>query len=48
MGVHVLRADDAADVAPAFEAGLGMAFHGGAAVAVLISQRLLGAKSFSK
>ena len=48
MGVHVLRADNVADVAPAVEAGLGMAFNGGGAVAVLLSQRLLGAKSFSK
>ncbi len=48
MGVHVLRADSVPDVAPAVEAGLGMAFNGGAAVAVLLSQRLIGAKSFSK
>lgn len=48
MGVHVIRAETAADVAPAIEAGLRMAFNGGAAVAVLLAQRLIGAKSFSK
>ncbi|MEZ5925254.1 MAG: thiamine pyrophosphate-binding protein [Hyphomicrobiaceae bacterium] len=48
MGVHVLRADRAEDVAPVVEAGLRMAFAGGAAVAVLLSQRLIGAKSFVK
>jgi sulfopyruvate decarboxylase TPP-binding subunit len=46
MGVIVLRADDPADVIPTATAGLTMAFQSGAAVAVLLGQRLIGAKKF--
>lgn len=44
----VLRADDAARVRETVEAGAKLAFFGGKAVAVLISQRVIGAKSFGK
>jgi sulfopyruvate decarboxylase alpha subunit len=44
----VLRAEAAADVAPTVEAAAGLAFNGQRAVAVLLSQRLIGSKSFAK
>ena len=44
----VLRADAAADVVPTVEAAAGLAFNGQRAVAVLLSQRLIGSKSFAK
>ena len=44
----VLRVDAAADVVPTFEAAAGLAFNGQRAVAVLLSQRLIGSKSFAK
>jgi sulfopyruvate decarboxylase TPP-binding subunit len=46
MDVNVLRADAPADVAPALQAACRMAFEGGSAMAVLLSQRLIGAKVF--
>ena len=46
LGVRVLEVDTEADAAEAIEAGLKMAFVSNAAVAVLIGQRLIGAKSF--
>jgi hypothetical protein len=46
MGVDVVRADQPDDVLPVVDAALGMVDRGGRAVAVLLGQRLLGAKSF--
>ncbi len=46
MGVIVLRADLPADVIPTVSAALTMAFQSGQAVAVLLGQRLIGAKKF--
>ncbi len=44
MGVTVLRAEQAAEAAPAVEAAAAAAFDGDGAVAVLLSQRMLGRK----
>lgn len=46
MGVIVLWARSPEDVEPTIAAALTMAFQSGEAVAVLLSQRLLGAKKF--
>jgi sulfopyruvate decarboxylase alpha subunit len=46
MGVICLRIDRPADVIPTVNAALTMAFKSGQAVAVLLSQRLIGAKPF--
>jgi sulfopyruvate decarboxylase alpha subunit len=46
MGVIVLRADAPDDVIPTVQAALTMAFQSGEAVAVLLGQRLIGAKQF--
>lgn len=46
MGVIVLRAEAPDDVLPTIQAASTMAFQSGEAVAVLLSQRLLGAKKF--
>jgi sulfopyruvate decarboxylase alpha subunit len=46
MGVIVLRADKPDDVISTVEAALTMVFQSGNAVAVLLTQRLLGAKAF--
>lgn len=46
MGVECLRIDDEAAVEPTVEAALTMAFGAGRAVAVLLGQRLIGAKPF--
>src|SRR6266403_361889 len=46
MGVICLRADQPADVIPTTMAALTMAFQGGNGVAVLLTQKLLGAKAF--
>lgn len=46
MGVIVLEADTEADVAACTKAALTMAFQSEQAVAVLLSQRLIGAKAF--
>lgn len=46
MGVIVLRADRPDEVIPAVGAALTMVFQSGNAVAVLLTQKLLGAKAF--
>jgi len=46
MGVIVLRCDAPADVIPTVTAAITMAFQSGNAVAVLLGQRLIGAKAF--
>ena len=46
MGVICLRIDDPKEVLPTVGAALTMAFQGGNAVAVLLTQKLLGAKAF--
>jgi hypothetical protein len=46
MGVICLRADRPDDVVPTVRAALTMAFKSEQAVAVLLSQKLLGAKKF--
>jgi sulfopyruvate decarboxylase alpha subunit len=46
MGVIVQRAEAPDDVLPTIQAASTMAFQSGEAVAVLLSQRLLGAKKF--
>ncbi|WJR79142.1 phosphonopyruvate decarboxylase [Bradyrhizobium sp. NP1] len=46
MGVICLRAETPADVAPATTAALSMAFTAERPVAILLSQRLIGAKAF--
>src|SRR6202045_3893429 len=46
MGVIVLRIEEPADVVPTVGAALTMVFQGGNSVAVLLTQKLLGAKAF--
>jgi sulfopyruvate decarboxylase alpha subunit len=46
MGVITLRCDDVDDVLPTVEAAIGMVDRGGRSVAVLLGQRLIGAKKF--
>lgn len=46
MGVVVLRCDAPSDVVPTATAALTMAFQSGQPVAILLGQRLLGAKKF--
>ncbi len=46
MGVRCLRVERSAEVVPTAEAALTMAFQGGRAVAVLLTQKLIGAKPF--
>jgi sulfopyruvate decarboxylase alpha subunit len=46
MGVIVLRIDRPEDVQPTVQAALTMAFQSGFAIAVLLGQRLIGAKKF--
>lgn len=48
MGVRTLRADRPEEVAETVSAAAGMVYDGGAAMAVLLSQRLIGAKVFVK
>lgn len=48
MDVKVFRASDPSEVAPTVEAATRMAFLGGTPVAVLLSQKLIGAKVFTK
>ena len=48
MGVHVRRADHAEDVAEIVAASAALAFDSALSVAVLFSQRLIGAKVFVK
>ena len=47
-GVYVYRADSAEDVAPTVVAGGSLAYQTARCVAVLIGQRVIGAKSFNK
>ena len=47
MGVATLRADEPGEAAACVQAALGQVFAGGDAVAVLLGQRLIGAKSFA-
>jgi sulfopyruvate decarboxylase alpha subunit len=47
MGVIVLRCDQPEDVIPTVTAALTMVFQSGQAVAVLLGQRLIGAKKFA-
>jgi hypothetical protein len=46
MGVICLRIEQPEDVIPTATAAMTMAFQGGNAVAVLLTQKLLGAKAF--
>lgn len=46
MGVLTIRADEPDQVATTIDAGATMVYSGGQAVAVLLTQRLLGAKKF--
>jgi sulfopyruvate decarboxylase alpha subunit len=46
MGVICLRIEQPEDVVPTVSAALTMVFQGGNAVAVLLTQKLLGAKAF--
>jgi hypothetical protein len=46
MGVICLRVEALHEVIPTVEAALTMVFQGGNAVAVLLTQKLLGAKAF--
>jgi sulfopyruvate decarboxylase TPP-binding subunit len=46
MGFRVLRAEHDDEVVPTAEAALTMAYKGGEAVAVLLTQKLIGAKAF--
>jgi sulfopyruvate decarboxylase TPP-binding subunit len=46
MGLVTLRAERSEDVVPTVQAAVGMAYPGGRAVAILLTQRLLGAKKF--
>jgi sulfopyruvate decarboxylase TPP-binding subunit len=46
MGIQVLRADTPSEVASVVVAAAGMVFDGGTPTAVLLSQRLIGAKAF--
>jgi sulfopyruvate decarboxylase alpha subunit len=46
MGVICMRAEAPEEVVPTVSAALTMAFQGGNAVAVLLTQKLLGAKAF--
>jgi sulfopyruvate decarboxylase alpha subunit len=46
MGVIVLRAEQPGDVIPCVSAAITMAFQSGHQVAVLLTQRLIGAKRF--
>jgi len=47
-GVYVYRADSAEDVAPTARAAGQLAFNTGRSVAVLLGQRLIGTKDFTK
>jgi sulfopyruvate decarboxylase alpha subunit len=47
-GIHVMRADNAAEVREVVEAGAAQAYNACTPTAVLLSQRLIGAKVFVK
>jgi sulfopyruvate decarboxylase TPP-binding subunit len=46
LGVHCIHVEHAADVVPATNALLTMSFAAGCACALLLGQRLIGAKAF--
>ncbi len=46
MGVIVIRVETPDEVIPTVEAALTMVFQSGNSVAVLLTQKLLGAKAF--
>lgn len=46
MGVRCIRVNEPADVVPTVQAALTMAYQGGEAMAVLLTQKLIGAKKF--
>ncbi|MGH7119431.1 MAG: hypothetical protein ACREFP_10665 [Acetobacteraceae bacterium] len=46
MAVHVLRAERTEEAAKLVRAAIGLAFDSSVAVAVLLSQRLIGAEEF--
>ena len=48
MGLHVVRVDHADEVSDVVRHAATMVYEGGSAVAVLLSQRLVGAKVFVK
>lgn len=48
MGVHVIRVDTADEIADALDSAITMVFDGDMAVAVLLSQRLIGRKEWTK
>jgi sulfopyruvate decarboxylase TPP-binding subunit len=48
MDLHITRTSAPDDVKPVVTAAASMAFEGGSACAVLLSQRLIGAKDFAK
>ena len=48
MGVQVQRAETPEEVGPVISAACAMAFEGGTPMAVLLAQRLIGAKEFLK
>lgn len=48
MGVQVRRADEPGEVRDVVQAAASMAFDGGVSMAVLLSQRLVGAKNFAE
>lgn len=48
MGVQVRRADEPGEVRDVVQAAASMAFDGGVPMAVLLSQRLVGAKNFAE
>jgi sulfopyruvate decarboxylase alpha subunit len=48
MGVKCFAVDDAAEVGETFAAAADLAFNGGFCAAVLVGQRIIGAKGFGK
>jgi sulfopyruvate decarboxylase TPP-binding subunit len=48
VGVKCFPADHPEEVAPAFVGAADLAFHGGFSCAVLVSQRVIGAKGFGQ
>jgi sulfopyruvate decarboxylase TPP-binding subunit len=48
VGVKCFPADHPDEVAPAFIGAADLAFHGGFSTAVLVSQRVIGAKGFGQ
>lgn len=48
VGVKCFSVDEAGDVAPTFAGAADLAFHGGFSCAVLVGQRVIGAKGFGQ